>query len=212
MTKDARKSEIYLKELAAETDDTTEAQAVDQLLHQMETLKQQVAEQEALIQSLKNDARSDPLTGLVNRRVLESEPERAVASAQRYGRCHALLLLDIDSFKSINDNLGHVAGDEVLKHVAKLLAQNTRQTDVVARLGGDEFCIILNELKDKETAYKRAEKLNQIIHNTPCMVGNRSLNVHVSAGCYVFGAEDKSIMDILEKADKSMYEQKHEGR
>ena len=133
---------------------------VQNLMNQLMNLEVKVRDQERIIADLEKDARTDVLTGLANRRVFEAELKRSVAAVRRYKRLSALLVLDLDGFKSVNDQLGHMVGDEVLVHVAKLLKQNTRPTDVVARLGGDEFCVILNEVRSKADAERRAHLLN----------------------------------------------------
>lgn len=156
---------------------------------------------------LERDAKSDPLTGLANRRTFEEELERSLATARRYGRQHALLVVDVNDFKSINDRLGHATGDQVLQHVARLLRQNIRPTDIAARYGGDEFCVILNELRAMENATMRAQGISDIISRTPCVGQKHTVHVGASVGCCVFGAEDEAA-EVFQRADANMYEQK----
>ena len=179
----------------------------DLLLDEMIVLKQQLAEKETEIEGLQADAMSDPLTGLANRRTFEKEMERSLSTARRYERSHGLLLIDVNDFKSVNDRLGHVTGDKVLCHVARLLRQNIRSTDIAARLGGDEFCVILNELKSHRYALARAEAIAEAISRTPCVGEEHTVQISVSVGHYVFGGDDE-IEDVLQRADESMYAQK----
>lgn len=183
----------------------------DDLLTEMIDLKKKVVQQESLISSLEQDAASDPLTNLANRRTLEKELERSLASARRYDRTHALLMIDINNFKSINDQLGHTMGDTVLVHVANLLRQNTRPTDVIARFGGDEFCVILNEIKMSSNGTARARGIEEIIRQTPCVGEKSSVQVEASVGCYVFGRDDE-IDQIVAAADADMYQQKEQQK
>lgn len=184
-----------------------ESADLDTIMHEMQTLKARIAEQEKMIVHLEQDAKSDPLTGVANRRTFEEEMQRSIAQARRYDRRHGLLVVDIDNFKSINDRLGHLAGDAVLKHVAQLLRQNLRTTDMVARIGGDEFCIIMNEIKATENAPMKAGMLMDVIQQSPCISADHTLHITVSIGHAVFGGDDAPA-HILQQADEVMYRQK----
>ncbi len=178
------------------------------LIAEMTSLKKQIEKQRSIIVSLKKDAMSDPLTNLANRRVFEKELKRSIAVAKRYNRQNALLMVDVDKFKEINDTYGHVAGDEALVFIAKLLTKNTRHNDVVARIGGDEFCVILNELSCEEDAAERARKLTQIISENPCKLSDgTSFYVNVSIGYQIFNGNSEAL-NIMQHADSSMYNQK----
>ncbi len=177
------------------------------LMSKFKLMEAQLAEQQALIATLERDASSDPLTGLANRRTLEKELERSLATARRYGRRHALMLIDLNDFKSINDQLGHQMGDYVLQHIARLLRQNIRPTDIAARLGGDEFCVILNELRAIENAEMRAADIANVIARTPCIGEKRTVHLSASIGFHVFGADDDAA-EVMARADESMYAQK----
>jgi len=179
----------------------------DKLVSEITAMRQKLASQEEIIDTLKEDIATDGLTGLVNRNIFESELERSLAAAERYGRTHALLMADVNDFKTINDTLGHNTGDAVLQHIGRLLKQNTRPTDVVARVGGDEFCIILNELKIAENGDMRAQSIMETIAHTPYIGPKKTVPVSVSIGCYVFGAED-NLKDIIKRADENMYAEK----
>lgn len=178
------------------------------LMDELERMRRKLDEQDRLIQLLRHDAMTDPLTGLYNRRAFEAELERSVSNAHRYDRPSALLLIDLDSFKAVNDKMGHQVGDQVLAHVASILKQNTRTNDVVARVGGDEFCIILNEIRSIDNAYQKAADLADIMARTPCMLddGHR-VQVSASIGTRAFGADDH-YDDIIADADARMYADK----
>ncbi|HEX2858901.1 MAG TPA: GGDEF domain-containing protein [Alphaproteobacteria bacterium] len=180
---------------------------IAKIMSEFRELKAKYEEQQALIEMLERDAKSDPLTNLANRRTFEDELERSLATARRYGRHHALLVIDVNDFKSINDRLGHSMGDQVLQHIARLLRQNIRPTDIAARYGGDEFCVILNELRAIENAEMRAQSLSDIISRTPCVGEKHTVHVGASVGVCVFGADDEAA-DIFQRADTNMYEQK----
>jgi diguanylate cyclase (GGDEF)-like protein len=183
----------------------------DDVLDEMIDLKQRLAQQNEVIHSLQADAMSDPLTNVANRRTFEKELERSLSAARRYGRMHGILLIDVDDFKQVNDQLGHTMGDKVLCHIARLLRQNIRATDIVARLGGDEFCVILNELKSRDNAIMRAEAIMEVVRRTPCVGEDQTVQVSISVGHYVFGADDEPEM-ILQRADESMYAQKSRNK
>lgn len=196
-----------LAEIMSAGEAITDAKVVHGLLEEVSALQHQITQQKAEIDTLKRDAMSDHLTGLANRRVLEKEVERAVASAQRYNRSHALLFVDLNGFKQINDRLGHAAGDDVLKHVSHLLEQNTRPTDVVARLGGDEFCILMMELEYESDMEARAVSLADILAATPCMYEGRTIQISATVGGHFFdGKHDAE--SVLRRADEDMYAKK----
>lgn len=184
-----------------------ESVGFDSLLDEVIDLKKKLADQDEMICDLREHAMSDPLTGVANRRTFEKEMRRSLELSRRYGRQHGLLLIDVDNFKTVNDRLGHVFGDQVLKHIVSLIRQNIRGTDIISRLGGDEFCVILNELKSEGHAAMRARAIEDVVEKTPCIGTDHTVQVSVSAGYYVFDSDDK-IEAILQRADESMYAQK----
>ena len=161
-------------------------------------------------------ASHDSLTGLPNRVLLYDRLKQAVRSSDRHDTVNAVLFLDLDHFKNINDAQGHSVGDEVLKAVAKLLTQTIRKTDTVARLGGDEFVVLLQELpEDRKQAAVHVKKVcDKIITelSRPVMVDERALPVGVSIGVVLFPIEGASREDLLRYADTAMYQAKAEGR
>jgi diguanylate cyclase (GGDEF)-like protein/PAS domain S-box-containing protein len=154
----------------------------------------------------------DPLTGLFNRRRFEQELERHVAHTQRYGAQGALLVLDLDDFKSVNDTLGHHAGDELIIAVAALLKAQLRDSDVVARLGGDEFAVLLPTGGADEAEAVAAKLVRAVREEITVLGARRSRRVTTSVGVAPFGAADASGEELLIYADLAMYEAKEAGR
>ncbi|HET8754971.1 MAG TPA: PAS domain S-box protein [Solirubrobacteraceae bacterium] len=154
----------------------------------------------------------DPLTGLFNRRRFEQELDRHVAHVERYGPGGALLVLDLDDFKSVNDTLGHNAGDELIVTVGGLLRCQLRDSDIVARLGGDEFAILL-PAGGADEAEAVAAKLVQAVRDEITVVGaRRARRVTTSVGVAPFGDGDVTGEEMLVNADLAMYEAKEGGR
>ncbi len=169
-----------------------------------------VTERKNAEQQLRHLAEHDVLTGLYNRRCFEEHFEREVAIGSRYGTEGALLLLDIDSLKDINDTLGHTSGDELLRRVASLLRLRLRNTDILARLGGDEFAVILPHTELVQ-ATALAEELLQTIREGVMVVGSQRVGVSCSAGLAGYG-EGSLQEDIMLAADVSLYAAKDQGR
>jgi diguanylate cyclase (GGDEF)-like protein len=154
----------------------------------------------------------DVLTGLFNRRRFEQDVARQVAYAARYGTGGAVLLLDLDDFKDVNDTLGHRAGDHLLKEVARLLAERLRSTDVVARLGGDEFALLLPEA-DEADARVTADAVLEAIRRHRSSFRDRHVRVTASVGiALVNDVDDRGEDEPLGRADVAMYEAKESGR
>lgn len=156
-------------------------------------------------------ATTDGLTGLTNHRVFQERLEAKVAEAQRYGRKLALLLADVDHFKSVNDTYGHPVGDEVLRGVARILAQEARATDLVARHGGEEFAIVMPET-DGVGAGVIAERIRERVAAEVFDTGLGPLRVTISLGLATFPADAARKPDLLETADGCLYAAKRGGR
>lgn len=158
----------------------------------------------------------DELTGLPNRRLFEDRIDRAIAASARHGQFGALLYIDLDDFKTLNDSLGHSFGDRLLISLARLLTENLRECDTVARLGGDEFVIIANELgATEENAARNAEKLAETllrILGEPVNLGGYDYRCEASMGIVLFEGDDLSREELLKRADAAMYEAKSVGR
>ncbi len=149
----------------------------------------------------------DPLTGLANRRLLRDRLEQALQAARREDDGLALLLLDVDRFKDINDTLGHDAGDEVLRIVASRLLAATRDKDTVARLGGDEFVVLLPNTPDAEAAARAARELRQRLAE-PVQAGGLVLEIRASFGVTVSPLHGRRSSTLLRNADVAMYHAK----
>ena len=156
-------------------------------------------------------ATTDGLTGLVNRRRFNELLSEALARAERFGRQVAVLMVDADHFKRVNDNHGHPVGDLVLKRIAKLLVQEARRTDVVARYGGEEFVVILDET-DADGAVLVAERMREAIASERIHGDFGKLSVTASMGLAVWPQHAKSQGDLLEAADQALYVAKQDGR
>jgi diguanylate cyclase (GGDEF)-like protein len=177
------------------------ATEVDRLAAQLEQSRARIADLEAKVDI-------DPLTELLNRRSFERELKRSVAYVKRYGASAALVYLDLNGFKPVNDRHGHAAGDAVLEAVAAALVRQVRASDLVARIGGDEFVVLLWNVSEPAAAAKAAA-LEQAIYSTPVRWGSSTLVVGASAGVAVIGALDAPA-DLLARADAAMYARKSE--
>jgi diguanylate cyclase (GGDEF)-like protein/PAS domain S-box-containing protein len=162
---------------------------------------------------LRHLADHDALTGLVNRRRFEEELDRSLADAERYARAGALIVLDLDGFKYVNDTLGHGYGDRLITRLASTLRAELRESDIIARLGGDEFGVILPEA-DAERAVGVADKLLAAVARDGVVADEtRHARVTASAGIALFEGEDGlSSEELLIEADIAMYEAKESGR
>jgi two-component system, cell cycle response regulator len=157
-------------------------------------------------------ARTDALTGCYNRRALFERLEREVERVKRYDQGLALLLVDIDKFKDVNDARGHLAGDGVLRQVGEVLRRDARAVDIVARFGGDEFVLVLPETT-QEGAVIFAERLRRLIGEQDFSATGAGLYVTVSVGVAAMGpAQSETAEGLIARADTAMYEAKGGGR
>lgn len=156
-------------------------------------------------------ARQDPLTGLGNRALLESELDRMILRGQRSPTGFALLYIDLDYFKQINDTFGHGLGDLLLAVIANRLRRTMRQDDLIARIGGDEFVALLNDLHDPNDAALIASK---IIHtlSEPITLSGHHLLVSASVGIATFPGHGATAAELLQHADQALYRAKANGR
>jgi len=171
---------------------------------------QDVTDRKQYEQELRIYAERDPLTGLLNRRRLEEELARAVAENVRYGTPATLLLCDVDNLKLVNDTIGHKAGDELIKSVARVIGDGVRETDVLARLGGDEFAVLLRHT-ELEQAQGMAERLRAAMFELDLVVRNHKLRPTLSVGIAPIG-EGLGAEESLVAADLAMYDAKRHGR
>jgi len=162
-------------------------------------------------QQIRHMAEHDPLTDLPNRRQLQSKLDLAIAYAKRSGKMVAVMFIDLDGFKAVNDSLGHQTGDDLLKEVARRLRMGTRSSDLVARLGGDEFVVVLSELDRTEDATLLASKLNELIAR-PISIGGKNIRISTSIGISIFPTDGRSGEALLGKADDAVYQAKAGGK
>lgn len=149
----------------------------------------------------------DPLTGLPNRALFENRLEHGLVQARRHERTLALMFIDLDAFKMINDTHGHDVGDAVLQTISDRLRENTREDDTVCRLGGDEFLYLMAEFADKEDVVHVAEKIAAAIQ-APCMHAKGTLTVKASIGIATFPHGGTSADALIKSADTAMYKAK----
>jgi diguanylate cyclase (GGDEF)-like protein len=164
-----------------------------------------------LVVKLQHTSRRDALTGLFNRRALDEELQRTWQRYLRGREPFAVLLVDLDHFKQINDAHGHAAGDRVLISIANVLQGHARGTDVVGRIGGEEFLIVLPGAHTHE-AERFAERLRHLIENQSVRAGTQSLRVTISAGIARVEAGDASVEAVIARADGALYRAKAAGR
>ena len=176
------------------------------LAAEVERLAAELKASQTRISELETRIDVDPLTETLNRRGFERELKRSIAYVKRYAVSAALIYLDLDGFKPVNDRHGHAAGDAVLKAVAAALAREVRTSDVVARIGGDEFVVLLWNVTEEEAAAKAAA-LEAAVYATPVRWKASTLVVGASAGVAQIGPLDRPA-DLLARADAAMYARK----
>ncbi len=169
----------------------------------MNALVRILSEREALQGKLEHQALHDPLTGLANRALFSDRLEHAISRAERLRGRPALMMLDLDDFKSINDNLGHEAGDALLISIADCLRSCTRPSDTVARLGGDEFAVLLEETPDTHAAIEVAERILAAV-SKPHLLGEEKKSVGISIGISV-ESSGETLDILLHNADIALY-------
>ncbi|HJV85431.1 MAG TPA: diguanylate cyclase [Noviherbaspirillum sp.] len=174
-------------------------------------LEAEIVERRRAEQRAQDLATRDPLTRLPNRRSLIERLEHAIAHASRHNECLALLFLDLDKFKAINDTLGHEAGDELLIQVATRIASCLREEDMVARLGGDEFVVLLENLPDATHAAVVAHK---IVHAVAAIerIGEHAISTSTSIGISLFPGDGADMQTLMKHADLAMYRAKKQQR
>lgn len=180
------------------------------LAAEIERLREQLSRSEALREQLEKSALEDALTGLLNRRGFERAFAQAIAYLKRYGGSAALLYLDLDRFKPVNDRYGHAAGDVVLREIARLLLGSVRASDIAARLGGDELALVLWNLDAGQMATKM-RALETLVENASFEVAGAKLDVGVSIGGVMLAPED-DLASALLRADAAMYARKKERK
>ncbi len=190
-----------------ETDLTPKVrQALQMLMSEVQRLREDLRQAHQRVGFLEKLADEDSLVPVANRRAFVRELSRMAAFAERYNTPSSVLYFDINGFKQINDQHGHAAGDAALKHIATVLAENIRESDIVGRLGGDEFGVILAQ-SDQANAAEKAAGLAALIIRSPAEWNGVSLRLSVSYGMFTFsGGENAG--EALARADRAMYAQK----
>jgi diguanylate cyclase (GGDEF)-like protein len=174
-------------------------------------LLKNLREIDALQEQLREQANRDPLTGLYNRRYLDSTLDRELARCKRQGQSLALLMIDVDHFKHINDTYGHQAGDEVLSRLGATLAGMARAEDVACRYGGEEFVLLMPTMP-LESAQERAEELRTAFGTLVVPFGDFRLQATLSIGVAVYPGHGTSAEELVKHADRALYRAKHGGR
>ena len=170
--------------------------ALQGLEREVERLANKLADTELL-------ADQDTLTPILNRRAFQRELQRAIAAAERYAEPLSLVYFDLNEFKAVNDRYGHAGGDAALHHVAEVLAQNVRGSDLVGRLGGDEFAAALTRA-EPEGAARRGAELAAMIEDQPVRFRSQSFHLSVAHGVRTF-EPGKGAAELLAEADAAMY-------
>jgi len=174
-------------------------------------LKRTEKELAQALEKVSNLANHDPLTGLANLRLARERLFGALSLAKRKDWKTAVMFLDLDGFKAINDTYGHDFGDEVLKKVAARMVDSLRQSDTVARIGGDEFLVILSEVSHRLTAANVAEKIIAEV-STPIAIDDRNITIGVSIGIAIYPDNGEDSRALMKKADDAMYYTKRIGK
>jgi diguanylate cyclase (GGDEF)-like protein/PAS domain S-box-containing protein len=180
-------------------------------VHQRIAIFSDITNQKLAEQTIWKQANFDPLTGLPNRCLFQDRLEQGIKKSDRTGLPMALMLLDLDRFKEVNDTLGHDMGDILLKKGARRLSSCVRGTDTVARLGGDEFTIILSELHDPGNVDRIAQDILKKLAE-PFRLKHELAYVSASIGITLYPNDGKSIDTLLKNADQAMYASKNQGR
>ena len=181
-------------------------EALFKLMDEVRALRAELASAKSEMKELKTLAETDPLLGVLNRRAFVKELNRALAMVERYDAPASLIFIDLNDLKKINDDHGHAAGDEALAHVATVLGDNIRDTDVLGRLGGDEFGLILS-YADQKIANAKSDALRALVAETPVTLNGAEHRLDIACGAVALG-KSGTAEDALNAADAEMYAKK----
>jgi diguanylate cyclase (GGDEF)-like protein len=169
-------------------------------------------------QRLEEFAYIDPLTGLTNRRWFSEQAEKALDRCRRRNKRLAILLIDLDNFKEVNDTLGHASGDEILVIVARRLKSALRQSDTLtistedtARFGGDEFILLLEDIETLDNVTRATDRILQEV-NEPIVLNDHSFNPGCSIGVSIYPDDAQSVSNLIRQADVALYHAKQTGK
>ena len=182
----------------------------EDLIGKVEEMEQETRKVKAHMEEERLRARTDPLTGLPNRAAYDEHIEQEYERWSRYRTAFAVVVADLDLFKKVNDSFGHLAGDKVLRLVAKVITKNIRVTDFVARYGGEEFVIILPSTGTAE-AELAMDKLRQSLEKSPFNFHGKPVGITMSFGVTEI-KEGDSLDDVFTRADEALYQAKEDGR
>jgi diguanylate cyclase (GGDEF)-like protein len=182
----------------------SDARIISTIAHDIRELKSTQAQ-------LEHQATHDPLTGLPNRPLFQELGEQALARSDRYGTTVAVLFLDLDRFKPVNDSFGHAVGDELLVQIAARLRASVRRGDVVARFGGDEFVVVCEHPAGQSEMLELARRLIDAL-SEPVTIGSVSASVGASVGIAIGGGGRVTIDTLIRDADAALYQAKEDGR
>ena len=199
--------------IAERRTDVERLRADDQrLLEAVAAIGTAAIEKTSLLEQVKRQAFHDALTGLPNQLLFDDRVRQALAHAQRSGELLAVVFLDLDNFKKVNDSLGHAMGNELLQQVARRLTTAVREGDTVARMGGDEFTLLLTGIQRPDDAVRVADNLLKAIAQRPFMLDRRELFLTTSMGIALAPKDGSTPQTLLKNADAAMYRAKERGR
>lgn len=206
-----------LRFAGTQTDITERKEAEEELKKSLDDLKFALASEKVLMEELDRKNKelielsiTDGLTGMYNHRFLQDRLDYEFKRVRRYGGMLSCMIIDIDHFKLINDNYGHQVGDQVLRQIATIMKQKSREIDICGRYGGEEFLIITNLLMDNALRY--ATKLHTAVEDHVFECSGKSIRVTVSIGIAEYNSDIKSKQELIERADTAMYQAKMDGR
>jgi len=210
-SRDAAEASREAAEASRELLERAVAERTAELRRANERLQAEISDRRQAESRAQHLADHDALTGLPNRRLLEDRLTQALAASQRNRRQTAVMFVDLDRFKNINDSLGHAAGDVVLKECAERLVRQLREVDTICRMGGDEFVVVLPEIKRAADAANVAAKILETVAQ-PFRVEERELGITPSVGIAVFPDDGRDAESLIRNADAAMYHAKETGR
>lgn len=205
-----RQNELALQAARVELERRVQARTAE-LAATNAVLEREISERKAVEQRLFDQAHHDSLTGLANRALMMEHLNRAFARSRRRPPGFAVMMLDVDRFKVINDSLGHVAGDQLLSCLARRLEKCLREVDTASRLGGDEFAILLDGITDLRDATRTAERIQQAV-DAPFAIDGKDVFTTVSIGIAMMDGRYERGEELLRDADAAMYRAKIDGR
>ena len=205
-----KNTEVQLLE-AKESLEAKVAERTEELVKTVEQLQKEVDEREKIAAELKFHANHDSLTGLPSLRLCKDRLERSLAESRRNKQLSAVMFVDLDGFKLINDTHGHECGDIVLKTTADRIRAEIRETDTVARIGGDEFLIILSNMSNMHVTQRVAGKLIEQISKV-ILYRSQEIEISASIGIAIYPDDGTTSEEIIQQADKAMYMIKHSGK